>query len=419
LEINIMPRPNHNGTPAAAPRKRKLTALLVAKAKPQAVSYMTWDTLQRGLALRVEPSGYRAWKVVYRYNKRPRWYHLGAADAIALAQARVLAQEVMLAVARGKNPQAERKAARGAGTFEELAQRYVDDFAREHNKAWEATRYLVCRYLLPVWGKLPAAAITRADVKAMMVRVQSPSVANQTLAAASAIFSWCLREDIGGVTANPCSKITRNPSRSRERVLGATEAPAFWHALETVDAPVATALRLLLLTGQRPGEVCHMRHEHLRDGWWHMPGEPDKQAGWPGTKNGFAHRVWLPAPTRKLITPAETGYVLTAQRGGAVKNLDGCMRELCIQLGIERLTPHDLRRTHGSMITALGFGRDAMNRIQNHREGGIADVYDRHRYEAENKRVMEAVAEHIMGLISGAAAAKVISGRFYFSTVLP
>src|SRR5215831_11248316 len=112
-----MPRPNHNGTPAAAPRKRKLTALLVAKAKPQAVSYMTWDTLQRGLALRVEPSGYRAWKVVYRYNKRPRWYHLGAADAIALAQARVLAQEVMLAVARGKDPQAERKAARGAGTF--------------------------------------------------------------------------------------------------------------------------------------------------------------------------------------------------------------------------------------------------------------------------------------------------------------
>jgi hypothetical protein len=97
------------------------------------------------------------------------------ADAIGLADARVLAAEIMLAVARGKDPQAERKAARGAGTFEELAQRYVDDFAREHNKAWEATRYLVCRYLLPVWGKLPAAAITRADVKAMMVRVQSPS----------------------------------------------------------------------------------------------------------------------------------------------------------------------------------------------------------------------------------------------------
>jgi len=44
-------------------------------------------------------------------------------------------------------------------------------------------------------------------------------------------------------------------------------------------------------------------------------------------------------------------------------------------LGItDKVTPHDLRRTHGSTITALGFGRDAMNRIQNHREGGIASV---------------------------------------------
>ena len=51
------------------------------------------------------------------------------------------------------------------------------------------------------------------------------------------------------------------------------------------------------------------------------------------------------------------------------------------------------------MITALGFGRDAMNRIQNHKEGGIASVYDRHQYADENKRVMEAVAAKIMALV--------------------
>src|SRR5262249_8283262 len=43
-------------------------------------------------------------------------------------------------------------------------------------------------------------------------------------------------------------------------------------------------------------------------------------------------------------------------------------------------TPHDLRRTHGGTITKLGFGREAMNRIQNHKEGGIASVYDRFEY---------------------------------------
>ena len=51
---------------------------------------------------------------------------------------------------------------------------------------------------------------------------------------------------------------------------------------------------------------------------------------------------------------------------------------------------------HGTAITALGFGRDAMNRIQNHKEGGIASVYDRHQYADENKRVMEAVATKII-----------------------
>jgi hypothetical protein len=57
------------------------------------------------------------------------------------------------------------------------------------------------------------------------------------------------------------------------------------------------------------------------------------------------------------------------------------------------------------MVTRLGFGRDAMNRIQNHKEGGIADVYDRHEYADENKRVMEAVAARIMALAKGTAEA--------------
>jgi integrase len=81
------------------------------------------------------------------------------------------------------------------------------------------------------------------------------------------------------------------------------------------------------------------------------------------------------------------------------------MRTICGELGIaEKVTPHDLRRTHGSTITALGFGRDAMNRVQNHREGGIASVYDRHGYAEETKRVMEAVAAKIMAQAEGKSA---------------
>jgi hypothetical protein len=85
------------------------------------------------------------------------------------------------------------------------------------------------------------------------------------------------------------------------------------------------------------------------------------------------------------------------------------MRGICKSIGIPRLTPHDLRRSHGSTVTALGFGRDAMNRIQNHREGGIADVYDRHSYEVETKTIMETVADHFMSLIDGRASDNVVA----------
>jgi integrase len=81
------------------------------------------------------------------------------------------------------------------------------------------------------------------------------------------------------------------------------------------------------------------------------------------------------------------------------------MRAICKKLGVSnKVTPHDLRRTHGTTVTGLGFGREAMNRIQNHREGGIASVYDRHQYAEENKCIMEAVAARLLALAEGRAA---------------
>jgi hypothetical protein len=67
-----------------------------------------------------------------------------------------------------------------------------------------------------------------------------------------------------------------------------------------------------------------------------------------------------------------------------------------------------LRRTFSTTVTGLGFGRDALNRITNHREGGIATVYDRHGYAEENKRLMETVAARIMALAEGRPISNVV-----------
>ncbi len=152
-----------------------------------------------------------------------------------------------------------------------------------------------------------------------------------------------------------------------------------------------------------------MRHEHIVDGWWQMPGEPVPALDWPGTKNGAPHRVWLPAAARASIAEMEgAGFIFAGPRGRPVRNLDGAMREICATLQIERATPHDLRRTFSSKVTGLGFGRDAMNRVTNHKEGGIASVYDRHNYADENKRIMETVATHILTLAEGRPVSNVI-----------
>lgn len=140
-------------------------------------------------------------------------------------------------------------------------------------------------------------------------------------------------------------------------MLSDAEVPLFWQAFGEAGLP-GMALQVLLLTGQRPGEVARLRWEHLESGWWQMPGAPEPATGWLGTKNAQTHRVWLPAKVREII--AELGDETSGFVFGQVPPLSTTMRNICRQLGVPRATPHDLRRTHGTTVTSLGFGRDAM-----------------------------------------------------------
>jgi hypothetical protein len=104
----------------------------------------------------------------------------------------------------GEDPQADKQAERSDGTFEELANAYVEEYAKK-NKSWRQAKNLIDRNLIPRWGKLKAAAITRADVKSAIGKIEAPIVANQTPAAASAVFNWAIREENReGVKVNPC-----------------------------------------------------------------------------------------------------------------------------------------------------------------------------------------------------------------------
>ena len=370
-----MPRPRRDGTPARnQPNKRKLTDAFVRTVRPDPDRVIVyWDTLQHGLALAVQPSGHRAWKCVYTVPRRgPRWFSIGNAAGVSLTEARRLAGKLMVQVAEGGDPHADRLALRGRGSFEQVAARYVTEHASKKNKSWRQAEALVAKYLLPRWARLDIGSIRRADVKATIATITAPVLANQVLAAAGAIFTWAVRQEI--VSANPCSGVERNETTSRERVLSDAEIAAFWPHL---SAP----LKMILLTGQRPGEIAHLHRAHVVDDrWWVMPGAPEPKTLWPGTKNAQSHRVWLSEPASELLPDVLAAPVRAGQ-------MQQDMRNICTKLGIgEKVTPHDLRRTFCSRVTALGFGREAMNRVTNHKEGGIADVYDRHRYRRKTER---------------------------------
>src|SRR5262245_26349706 len=270
------------------------------------------DAKQVGLLLRTRPSGHKCWYFRYSLHNRVRWYRIGQ---VTRTEARKIAAKLRFEVAQDRDPQAERLAQRNAGTFGELYERYLEEWAKKRNKSWEQTAYLVERHLLPWWARLAARSITRADVRAALGKIATPNMANQTWAAASAVFTFAVKMEV--VPFNPCRGIDANPTRARSRVLSDSELAAFWPHL-------TPALRVVLLTGQRPGEVATMLREHIKDGWWEMPGEEVSALGWPGTKNGEFHRVWLSEPVREIVGSGDSGLVF--ERG---RRANRVMQSIC------------------------------------------------------------------------------------------
>jgi integrase len=107
------------------------------------------------------------------------------------------------------------------------------------------------------------------------------------------------------------------------------------------------------------------------------------------------------------------GFVFAGARGKPIDKLEAVMKTICTNIGVERATPHDLRRTFGTKVTGLKHGRDAMDRLLNHKRSQkgketVTDVYDRFEYGLDDKRIVEAVTAHIMSLIDGDAANNVV-----------
>jgi integrase len=73
-------------------------------------------------------------------------------------------------------------------------------------------------------------------------------------------------------------------------------------------------------------------------------------------------------------------------------------------MGLENITPHDLRRTAATNITKMGVNRLTVSKILNHVETGVTAVYDRHGYDAEKRHALETWSARLEEIVTGKPA---------------
>lgn len=417
--------------PGGTPRKRpplrqRLTERLVRTVRPGhpdapasgiPAKVIYWDTTQGGLGLKVMPSGGKSYVVVYRVPGwlHPRWYSLGKADRIGLREARAAARRILARVALGEDPQADRFKSRHGESLAQVHALYLEGHARPRNKSWRQGEKLMRKYILPSLGDRRIAAITQDDLRRVfdgLTGVEGrPILANQVLAAASAVLSWAAARPY--IDVNVARGIQRNPTKRRERYLSDAEVAAAWPDFARLGLARATVLRLILATAQRPGEVVAMRWRDvdLEDRVWTLPGGAD--GGWPGTKNGKTHRVPLGGLARELLGElgAQLGAQFGAKREGFVFPGQGAPHRARVSagpvwrsLGLPLFRAHDLRATAASGMDRLGVAREHIGRVLNHGEGQVTAGYIRHGAEKQKRRALELWDERLRKIISGGPA---------------
>ena len=226
----------------------------------------------------------------------------------------------------------------------------------------------------------------------------APIQANRTFALIRKAFNFGLGIDM--VETNPCQGVSRPAKeRRRDRVLSADEIRGLWESFPSHRPLTVAVIKLLLLTAQRVGEVLTMRWSDidLDAGWWTIPAER--------SKNQLPHRVPLNRLAREVLAEVNTDgsgspWVFPSPRtDGPQVTIKKTIR--LIRQGISaEFTPHDLRRTAASYMTRMGIPRFTVARILNHAESDVTAVYDRHSYDQEKRRALDAWGVRLEGIVA-------------------
>jgi integrase len=404
-------------------KSRILTQAFLDSIKPTEKREPYWDAKVSGLAHVVQPSGARSWAFHYRVAGKNRKLTLGPYPAIGLKVARELARKAQAQIAVGADPAAEKQIAKAAARVaaddlvEAVAERFIVRHIKANLKAGrsaEETERLVRREVIEPWRGRRMADITRRDVMKLLDAILdrgSGYTANRTLSGLRTLFDWAIERDI--IETSPCDRVKPpGVEQTRDRVLDDDELRLLWTTAKGVGGPFGSVLQLLILSGQRLGEVRGMRWSELdlAARLWRLPKER--------CKNGRAHTVPLSPQMAAIIeaTPRiEGNFVFTTNGRVAVAEFSRLKRILDARLpDLKPWRLHDLRRSTATGLARLGTDIAVVERILNHASGtfrGVVGTYQRHGFDDERRIALGRWGRHIEALATGESKVVKIAAR--------
>ena len=308
-------------------------------------------------------------------------------------------------MAHGKDPAADKAGERAAATVSELADRFLAEHVAAKRKPGTTDLYrdLLARIVKPELGATKSDKLTRAAVTRLHSKLRAtPFQANRMLAVVGSMYAFGERVGIVPEGMNPARKIVRFAEHRRERFLTGEElerlgaaireaettgipwrvrenAPKAKHLAKEekrftkIDRYAAAALRLLLFTGARVGEVLHLKWEHV-----------DLERGLlflPDSKTGRKTLV-LNAPAMAVLAelPRVSAYVIAGDSAGTDKekpraDLKRPWAAIAGRANLEGVRIHDLRHTHASIGAGAGLGLPIIGKLLGHAQAATTARY--------------------------------------------
>ena len=424
--------------------KMKLTALAIARlAPPESGQTDYFDTALPSFGVRLSHAGTRSFFVMTRIHGKLVRLTIGKAKVkdddlgLSLKDAREKAGEWAELAARGIDPRQlkaddrQGNEERSRNTFKAIGERFMRQHVEPHLASSTQREYQRALFGTDTaaWANRPVASITRADVRAVldaMVDRGSAGGANNLLAHLSKFFNWCAEKDL--LEIPPTDRIKPpGPKNVGERTLSEPEIKEVWQAFGAEGGAFCDLFKLLLLTGQRRGEVAGMCRGELSGlngdrPMWEIPKDR--------TKNGRPHLIPLSAMAVKIIQGrpelGDAGLLFTNTGATPVsgfsktkERVDGRISRNREEAG-EAVMPdwilHDLRRTMVTMMNErLRISPHVVEACVNHISGaakaGVAGVYNKALYLDERKAAFDAWANFVESLVAPKEAGNVVKLR--------